>query len=269
MKLRFFQSDEELSAFDQHLQSVRYAFAVVVAGVTLFFAGDWQAASLPAASKILNAIDQEPDQSLVNEPEVTKEISGEVYRIQPRFSYRISGLVVEEHDSQSWLDISHASWRDHLNTRDLCLLWGANAKSSYLSQWHFSHGDWTCFVETRSAAAWAAFNQDQISNNHILPASAEIAEAIENIQIGDQIELIGRLANYNINGGPSRSSSVVRTDRGNGACEVIYVTGVSVLKRNARAWRICRLLGKFLIVAGIIAMFGFLAAATHAGRRQG
>ena len=47
--------------------------------------------------------------------------------------------------------------------------------------------------------------------------------------------LQGKLVNYSHDGLPARKSSLVRSDTGNGACEILYVTGFEV-QHAAAAW---------------------------------
>jgi hypothetical protein len=56
------------------------------------------------------------------------------------------------------------------------------------------------------------------------------------VHVGDQVHFRGYLVDYT---GPAgtRVSSTVRTDTGNGACEVVYVEGFEILDSTNRLWR--------------------------------
>jgi hypothetical protein len=69
-----------------------------------------------------------------------------------------------------------------------------------------------------------------------------IARALRKVRIGDQIRVQGYLVDYTTlkNGVPAgtRVTSTVRTDTGNGACEVLYVESLELLGSAGRAWRL-------------------------------
>jgi len=52
---------------------------------------------------------------------------------------------------------------------------------------------------------------------------------IKNLNVNDHIKLIGYLVKVNFDNG-TWESSLTRTDTGNGACEIMYVTDVEVLE---------------------------------------
>jgi len=179
------------------------------------------------------------------------------YAVDPVFDYEIHGLIVSDHNASGFFDISHADWNDFLNTKDICLVWGKNASGNRLDQMKFSSGDWTCSVWTNSTEVWQAFEMNQLSNNHVLPATAAIREAIQNITIGDEVRIKGQLVNYSVNGGPKRKTSTVREDTGNGACEVLYVTEVETLHRHNEKWLHLLWLTQILTIGSILGIFAF------------
>ncbi len=80
------------------------------------------------------------------------------YRITPRFDYVLEGVVVSAHDADALDDIwHHDKWRDFLNTRDLCVIWGDNLSSGVYQRMSFENDSWTCWAPTgpmpRQAAA--------------------------------------------------------------------------------------------------------------------
>jgi hypothetical protein len=52
----------------------------------------------------------------------------------------------------------------------------------------------------------------------------------------------------------SRGSSTVRTDRGNGACEVVYVTEFEILREANAAWRTLYKLSAAIAVLSLAAL---------------
>ena len=66
------------------------------------------------------------------------------------------------------------------------------------------------------------------ANVHIIHSDQNILKKVRGIRKNDHIRLQGYLVQVNFPDGPWRSS-LTRTDSGNGACEIMYVTGVQVL----------------------------------------
>jgi hypothetical protein len=201
----------------------------------------WCKDALPPPERLRAEILVEPAQVAVDEPAFLKRVDGVEYNIQPRYSYDISGLVVSLHHSDSWWDYAHKEWNDHINLMDVCVIWGKNASTGAYRGMEFSNTQWECHWSTGSQAAWQAFDQYEISNNHLLTDDAAVARGLMNIHVGDQVRLRGHLVNYTIlqDGAPrgSRVSSDTRTDTGPGACEVIYVDSIEALASAGRAWR--------------------------------
>ncbi|MGZ5556026.1 MAG: hypothetical protein ACXW3H_09970, partial [Candidatus Aminicenantales bacterium] len=57
---------------------------------------------------------------------------------------------------------------------------------------------------------------------------------------------------YGVKGAPyARRSSTLRTDRGNGACEVVYVTEFEILREANSAWRTLHQLSLVLAVLSL------------------
>ena len=190
------------------------------------------------------AADLEPDAALAAEPVQTAtdmapfdtEQGGVRYRVKPRFNYELRGLVVsrKHHDGEFSL---HRLWNDNLNVADLCVVWGRNATALDLNAFSFWSAEFTCYFRTRSNAAWAAFAPAQLANNHLLADAEALREAVMQAQVGDQVHLKGVLAEYRNDAGFHRGTSTVRTDRGNGACETVFVQSFSVTHSMQSIWR--------------------------------
>ncbi len=208
----------------------------------------WQSIQVPNHFSNLKDLQNEPRQTETDKEPFNIAVKQHSYQIQPVFEYELWGLIVEDHDSSSWIDTSHAQWGDFLNTKDICVIWGQNLTNRYLHDLKFSHGDWTCYVKTSSNEAWSSFKWDQLSNNHLLPENSEIEARIKTAHIGDEIHLKGQLVNYSINHGPKRQSSITRDDRENGACEIIYVNQFQILNRHNALWIGLARIGKWLSV---------------------
>ncbi len=211
----------------------RFAFIILVC---VFLYGT----PLPTPENILGEIKRHiPIQESLPRPTPWQETyAGYTYTFHPHASYEISGLVVSLHHSDSFIDISHA--HDPAQTMDLCVVWGKNISSGAYQEVSYSHGDFTCFYRWEGPTI-PDFRPDQIGNTHLIPTTPEIARIIKSVQVGDQVTMRGTLADYRITHPTygevgSRHTSLVRTDTGNGACEILLVESLAILKHNV-PWR--------------------------------
>lgn len=121
---------------------------------------------------------------------------------------------------------------------DVCVVWGDNVANSYLAEFDFWNGIFTCNYNTQSDEAWAAFDETAVSNNHLLSDDPFIRKQVQKLRIGDQIRISGKLVSYTSGTGSRRGTSTTRTDRGDGACETIWVESFENLRRTTGPWRI-------------------------------
>ncbi len=207
--------------------------------------------ALPDKDKILPQLYSWPKQyTIASTKFVAKSLYGDEYEVVPRYGYAIYGLVVSLHHSNSWIDISHKEWCDTLNIADFSLVYGDNLKGPYLKA-RYSHSDWIGYVTYSDPG----FDMRGFSNNHILTDSREIEKKIMSVRPGDQILIRGFLCDYRLvkpvnkkgflwMGKRSckphktyRKTSITRDDRGDGACEIIYVKDIEILRRANVRWQ--------------------------------
>ena len=217
----------------------------------------WMRDALPDWSKIRQDLYDEPKQVRVKRPPIDTRVDGVDYRIQPRYSYDLRGLVVSLHDSETWWDYAHKAWSDNMNVMDLCVVWGENAASGLYHYLDFSNDQWTCWVQPTSQAAARALDPAGVANNHMVTDDPAVAKRLRDVHVGDQIRVLGYLVDYTTykNGTAigTRVSSEVRTDTGNGACEVLYVESLEVLDSHARRWRLGLKIALAALLASVIA----------------
>lgn len=180
------------------------------------------------------------DSALLTEPVQVKTVrqlfetdaGDQHYQIKPKYDYELNGVVVSLHNADSLRDIWHHSrWKDFLNVRDLCVIWGNNVSSGVYQKVDFSNDSWTCWAQWYDNETTRQFAMNQISNNHLLVDDEMIKDALMSARIGDQIRLSGHLAAYrNPANNFIRGTSITRNDTGNGACETIYVTDFEIIK---------------------------------------
>ena len=229
--------------------------ALPVAAVVLiasFFMRD----RLPDKSLVVDPLLQNPVQTKDDVPEPF-EVSRKnfTYTVTPLFGYELWGLVVSYHHSASFIDISHKQWNDYLNTKDVCVIWGKNVETGVYERMRFRNRDFTCYYRYQDRETADLFTENGLSNNHLLPADPFVAETVMRARKGDQVRLKGWLVSYGVKGAPySRRSSTIRTDRGNGACEVVYVTEFEILREANAAWRTLHTLSLVLVALSFAAL---------------
>lgn len=170
---------------------------------------------------------QEPIQTSTERERFVFEKEDHRYWVEPKYNYEIWGTVVTKNMINIPIDVHNS------REKDLCVIWGDNTQMD-LSKMKFRSANFTCYISTRDTTTWKQFNQEQLSNNHLLASDPMVKKAISKANIGDQIYLKGVLANYGNEdtGQLMRKSSTVRNDTGNGACETIFVDEFEVLKAS-------------------------------------
>jgi hypothetical protein len=213
---------------------------------------------LPDKSLILEQLLQSPVQTNAGVSEPFEVVRKKVtYTVTPLFSYELWGMIVSYHDAASFIDTSHKQWNDFLNTKDVCVIWGMNVETGVYERMSFRNRDFTCFYRYPDQETAELFDEDGLSNNHLLPADPLIADAVRKARKGDQVHFKGWLVSYGVKGTPySRGSSTVRNDRGNGACEVVYITEFQVLREANAAWRaLFKLSAVLLVLCPVVLLF--------------
>lgn len=163
----------------------------------------------------------------------TLDANGQNYVIKPKFAYDLHGVIVTYSNADGFGNIwHHKRWQDFINLRDLCVIWGSNVQSGVYKKMQFSSDSWTCWVRWPDRATGEQFKSNELSNNHLLTNNPLIKKALMQAQVGDQIHLVGVLAEY-ANQGSSfkRGTSTTRDDTGNGACETIYLQQFNIIKQ--------------------------------------
>ena len=200
-----------------------------VLGVTFFTRND-----LKGVAEVAGPVLQEPLQTPLLYPKsIQFTRNGYVYDLTPVYGYEINALVVGKMDY----------WRfsmdkfDLVFPADLCLIWGSNARRQLYrdSGVKFSQDCRWCWVSWNRDVK---FNLSEMSNNHLLINDKEVWAAVKEIVRGDQVRIAGKLVNVKaqpvdnpLSSPITWNSSVSRTDTGAGACEVIYVEKIEIIKK--------------------------------------
>ncbi|MBQ8300183.1 MAG: hypothetical protein IJX99_10130 [Clostridia bacterium] len=162
-----------------------------------------------------------------------KEVDGEKIEITYLAEYSISGRVV---DVQAY---GGYGLGDKLSPRDFGMTWGflANPENNINVKWS-SMGTRSLNLSIKdnkwvnSVGGWKKINE-HLSNNHIIPSDKSVEKLIKKVETNDYIKLDGYLvkiySNTDDGGFFKWGTSLSRTDQGDGACEVIYVTDIAWL----------------------------------------
>ena len=228
-------------------------FSFIVFIVTLFYRNKF-----PDKETIQKKLYQSPVQIEVSKAPFEKKAGDTNYTITPQYSYELYGMIVSYHHSASWWDYYHEKWNDFINMKDIGVIWGNNIKTEVYKDMQFSSGSWTCYYKWPNSEVKSRFSEDYLSNNHLISTDPDINKEIMRADIGDQIYMKGYLADYTHSGwrGP-RKTSVTRTDRGNGACEVGYVTNFTILKKANETIRLIYKMSKYFIIICLILLVFF------------
>ncbi|MDD4899996.1 MAG: hypothetical protein PHG68_05350 [Candidatus Omnitrophica bacterium] len=159
------------------------------------------------------------------------------YELTPVYGYEISGLIASKMNYQAF----SLEKFEKVFPLDLCLIWGSNVANGAHRNREvlFSQDCRWCMVWVRQAGI--KFNYNELSNNHLLISDPGLERKAKSLLVGDQVKIIGKLVNVKANlvGKPGSfdaahytlKSSTNREDKGAGACEVIYVEDIEVLKK--------------------------------------
>ncbi len=111
-----------------------------------------------------------------------------------------------------------------LSPTDLALGWGPMSDEAILEQLRLSQGG--RFFQLR----WdqpPSISETEImthsSNMHIIPANETVHDALDSLKKGQVVHLQGYLVDAASSNGFRWNTSLSRTDRGNGACELFFV----------------------------------------------
>jgi len=208
----------------------------------------------PGREEILPDLLQEPVQAVPGRVPFQVEAGGVVYTISPVHAYEIRGMVVSHHDCGSWGDIYHRDrWKDFLNIKDLCMVWGPNLETEVYKDMTFGNDSWTCTWRWPNPEVGSTFRPEALSNNHLLCADETLQKRLLKTARGDQVRIRGVLAEYTHSGGAfRRGTSTRRSDTGNGACETIFVEEYEILKRANPFWRTLHAISRTLILGFLL-----------------
>lgn len=163
-----------------------------------------------------------PTQVNLNEIEVLT-IEGEKgpVKLQLLATYKVSAAVKSIEDYTT-------DFTSQISPRDFALAWADLNKPKidrYIS--YSQEKRWYYFTVKGGSSVNAEYVDLNSANTHIIPATTTVTNIVKDVTVDDYITMEGYLVNaIFING--SWSSSLVRTDTGDGSCEILYVTDITI-----------------------------------------
>jgi len=157
----------------------------------------------------------------VDYPEPKSAIVRGSWKITPLASYSVTARVLETETYDSYPI-------DALVPMDLLLGWGPMSDSTHLAPLQVRiYNRYASWNWNGKAALSGQEMAVHMANTHIIPANDTVKASLDSIRVGSIVTLRGELVELN---GPDgrMKSSVTRQDTGPGACEVVYVTSMSV-----------------------------------------
>lgn len=117
-----------------------------------------------------------------------------------------------------------------LSPTDLALGWERMREDEVISQLSISQSSrWYSYRWEREPPLPPQEIAASSANMHMIPADAAVADALDAIRKGDNVRIDGWLIEATAADGWRWRSSTTREDTGGGACEVVYVCGITRL----------------------------------------
>jgi len=110
-----------------------------------------------------------------------------------------------------------------LSPTDLALGWGPMSDSSVLDRLRISQGNRFYYWGADTPPIPRERITAHSANMHLIPATEDIADAINDARKGHIVRFSGKLVDVAGNDGWRWGTSLSRTDTGRGACELVYV----------------------------------------------
>jgi hypothetical protein len=123
----------------------------------------------------------------------------------------------------------HLGKESKISPVDLALGWGPMSDQINLDQIEIKQRNRWYYWKTKSLPAPQNIITSNSANMHIIPATEKIDKELSVIRRGSLVELSGYLVMINTNEGWTWKSSLSRRDSGEGACELFWVDGFTLI----------------------------------------
>ncbi len=113
---------------------------------------------------------------------------------------------------------------------DVAVGWGPMSDQAILDQLDISQSNRFFFYSWDDAPPLdPSVIGNHASNMHLIAANAGVGKTIGKLRNGSVVSMAGYLVNASTSDGFQWKTSLSRTDNGNGACELFYVTAIQVM----------------------------------------
>jgi hypothetical protein len=146
------------------------------------------------------------------------------WTLTPRATYQITARILN-------VERYHFDFLAALVPEDLALGWGPMSDSRILESMEISQSN--RFYFWRSSKNPPVSTETIIShsaNTHVIPENSLIARQLSQLRRGQVVTLAGLLVDGKRDDGAWIKTSLVRTDTGAGACEVLLVRDLSIVR---------------------------------------
>lgn len=177
----------------------------------------------------------EPVQTKSSGEKEVLTVNGQEITIQKLYNYEISGKVVKTYTYKDYYTGNEVY--NTISKKDVGIVYGDLVKSEYLDNIKFSMNGGRNLRYTYKYGEWLSKlgGKEKLmtlcTNNHLITDNSDISQLIKYINEGDYVKISGYLVNVYWDNSYLKTSTT-RDDDQNGACEVIYVTGVKWYKWN-------------------------------------
>lgn len=121
-----------------------------------------------------------------------------------------------------------SDYSSKISPMDLVLAWGELNQPEIIDSIDYRQsGRWYYYKVKSESEITVDYVGDNSANTHIIPANKQVQKKIELIKENSLVEISGYLVNVFFKDG-SWSSSLSRTDTGDGACEILLVEDVII-----------------------------------------
>ncbi len=136
--------------------------------------------------------------------------------------YAVEGVIKSK--------LKYSDYPSRVAQYDVAIAWGnLNEKEIDKHIRYSQSGRWYYYNFDRDVSVSLSYIAEHSANVHLISKDQLVLKKIENLNKNDHIKLKGYLVNVKFDNG-IWSSSLTRTDTGNGACEIMYVTDVEVIE---------------------------------------
>jgi hypothetical protein len=143
------------------------------------------------------------------------------FTLTPLAAYKIKARVLSTEDYSMGTEAE-------LSPTDLALGWGAMSDEAVLSKIKISQGNRFFYWHVDEFPIPQREIEIHAANTHIIPANESIKRQLSKIRPGQIVSIEGQLIEAKRADGWHWRSSLSREDTGAGACELVYVTELSI-----------------------------------------